>query len=93
MQETETHFPNRPAKGENEGQPDHADVMTFLTRFVDAATKLTSESDVGDVLELEGRDNVAAGPSVDSAEDAPLSASNEEENQGCLALLLQCYLV
>ena len=39
--------------------------MTFLTRFVDAASKLTSEGGVGDVLGLEGRDNVGSGPAVE----------------------------
>ena len=39
--------------------------MTFLTRFVDAASKLTSEGGVGDVLDLEGRDNVGSGPAVE----------------------------
>ena len=49
--------------------------MTFLTRFVDAATKLTSEGGgVGDVLNLEGRDNDASGPAVEVGSD-------EEENQ------------
>ena len=51
--------------------------MTFLTRFVDAATKLTSEGGgggVGDVLNLEGRDNDASGPAVKVGSD-------EEENQ------------
>ena len=50
--------------------------MTFLTRFVDAATKLTSEGSggVGDVLNLEGRDNDASGPAVEVVSD-------EEENQ------------
>ena len=48
--------------------------MTFLTRFVDAATKLTSEGEVGDVLNLEGRDNDASGPAVEEGSD-------EDENQ------------
>ena len=48
--------------------------MTFLTRFVDAATKLTSEGDVGDVLDLAGRDNDASGPAV-------AEVSDEDENQ------------
>ena len=48
--------------------------MTFLTRFVDAATKLTSEGSGGDVLNLEGRDSDASGPAVEVGSD-------EEENQ------------
>ena len=46
--------------------------MTFLTRFVDAASKLTNH-DGHDVLDLEGRDNDASGPGVEEPD--------EDENQ------------
>ena len=61
-------------KQQQQQGPDHADVMTFLTRFVDAASKLTSEGAVGDILDLEGRDNNASGPPVEEGSD-------EDDNQ------------
>ena len=48
--------------------------MTFLTRFVDAASKLTGH-DGHDILDLEGRDNSASGPA------ALEEGSDEDENQ------------
>ena len=47
--------------------------MTFLTRFVDAASKLTNH-DGHDILDLESRDNDASGPALEEG-------SVEEENQ------------
>ena len=51
--------------------------MTFLTRFVDAASKLTGH-DGHDVLDLEGRDLDASGPALLEQEKGK---SDEEENQ------------
>ena len=65
----------------NPGSPDHADVMTFLTRFVDAASKLTSGHDGHDghdVLDLESRDLDASGPALLEEQE---KGSDEDENQ------------
>ena len=70
---TQTYTKSFPGDKQQQQGPDHADVMTFLTRFVDAASKLTNH-DGHDILGLESRDNDASGPALEEG-------SVEEENQ------------